>query len=178
MLCFLGIEFSVSPSNALLPIDFGATVSTRSDSLALGIAWSVLNLRATRHSLPSIEFIWFKDLGEDVSGDSSFSQGTRYVGQPVVPWEAPHRLLTIEQRFATLLLYLNEEGLEGGETTFPKYVNAESFDQLRVNPEEGKVRFTFPFLYTLFFSIRYNLTTTVRLLDGKLGCLVLLSASR
>ncbi|CAB9499451.1 Probable prolyl 4-hydroxylase [Seminavis robusta] len=41
-------------------------------------------------------------------------------------------------RFATLLLYLNSEGLEGGETTFPRWSNAESFDQLRVNPQEGK----------------------------------------
>ena len=43
-------------------------------------------------------------------------------------------------RYLTLLLYLNEEGLEGGETSFPRWVNAETFDELRVNPEEGKVR--------------------------------------
>ena len=42
-------------------------------------------------------------------------------------------------RFSTLLLYLNDEGLIGGETTFPRYVNAESFDKLKVKPEEGKV---------------------------------------
>ena len=41
-------------------------------------------------------------------------------------------------RFATLLLYLNDDGLEGGETTFPRYVNAETFDKLKVTPEEGK----------------------------------------
>lgn len=41
-------------------------------------------------------------------------------------------------RFATLLLYLNDEGLVGGETTFPRYVNAETFDKLKIKPEEGK----------------------------------------
>lgn len=41
-------------------------------------------------------------------------------------------------RYATLLLYLNDEGLVGGETTFPRYVNAETFDKLKVTPEEGK----------------------------------------
>lgn len=58
------------------------------------------------------------DGSDPATADNQFSQGTR---------------------FATLLLYLNEDGLEGGETSFPKYVNAESFDQLRVKPEEGKV---------------------------------------
>lgn len=43
-------------------------------------------------------------------------------------------------RFATLLLYLNDEGLVGGETTFPRWVNAEAFDKLKVKPKEGKVR--------------------------------------
>jgi len=41
-------------------------------------------------------------------------------------------------RFATLLLYLNDDGLKGGETTFPRWSNAETFDQLRVKPVEGK----------------------------------------
>jgi prolyl 4-hydroxylase len=40
-------------------------------------------------------------------------------------------------RFATLLLYLNE-GMMGGETTFPRWVNSESGDKLRVKPEIGK----------------------------------------
>jgi prolyl 4-hydroxylase len=40
-------------------------------------------------------------------------------------------------RFATLLLYLNE-GMIGGETSFPRYVNAESFRELKVTPEAGK----------------------------------------
>lgn len=41
-------------------------------------------------------------------------------------------------RFATLLLYLNDEGLVGGETTFPRWVNAETFDKLKIQPKEGK----------------------------------------
>mmetsp|Transcript_31517 Transcript_31517/g.48250 ORF Transcript_31517/g.48250 Transcript_31517/m.48250 type:complete len:238 (-) Transcript_31517:80-793(-) len=40
-------------------------------------------------------------------------------------------------RFATLLLYLND-GMEGGETTFPRWVNAETFHELAVTPEAGK----------------------------------------
>jgi len=40
-------------------------------------------------------------------------------------------------RFATLLLYLNED-MTGGETSFPRWVNAESFDALKVKPEIGK----------------------------------------
>ena len=41
-------------------------------------------------------------------------------------------------RFATLLLYLNEEGLEGGETSFPRWVNAETFHPLKVKPRAGQ----------------------------------------
>lgn len=40
-------------------------------------------------------------------------------------------------RFATLLLYLNE-GMKGGETSFPRWVNAETSDKLYVVPEVGK----------------------------------------
>ena len=40
-------------------------------------------------------------------------------------------------RFATLLLYLNE-GMEGGETSFPRWINAETTDALKVVPEAGK----------------------------------------
>jgi len=40
-------------------------------------------------------------------------------------------------RFATLLLYLNE-GMEGGETSFPRWVNAEHFEELKITPEKGK----------------------------------------
>jgi len=40
-------------------------------------------------------------------------------------------------RFATLLLYLNE-GMKGGETSFPRWVNAETFRELKTVPEIGK----------------------------------------
>jgi prolyl 4-hydroxylase len=40
-------------------------------------------------------------------------------------------------RFATLLLYLNE-GMRGGETSFPRWVNAEHGRKLKVTPEVGK----------------------------------------
>jgi prolyl 4-hydroxylase len=37
-----------------------------------------------------------------------------------------------------LLLYLNDEGLLGGETSFPRWRNAETFHSLKVKPEAGK----------------------------------------
>lgn len=40
-------------------------------------------------------------------------------------------------RFATLLLYLNDD-MEGGETAFPIWINGESSDGLSVKPERGK----------------------------------------
>jgi len=40
-------------------------------------------------------------------------------------------------RFATILFYLNE-GMDGGETSFPRWVNGESFHKLKVAPEAGK----------------------------------------
>jgi len=40
-------------------------------------------------------------------------------------------------RFATLLLYLNE-GMEGGETGFPRWLNAETGKPLMAVPEKGK----------------------------------------
>ena len=40
-------------------------------------------------------------------------------------------------RFSTVLLYLNE-GMVGGETSFPRCANAETFKGLDVKPEKGK----------------------------------------
>ena len=50
------------------------------------------------------------------------------------------KLLTKDQpaRFATLLLYLNDD-LKGGETSFPRWMNAETSAELKVTPESGKV---------------------------------------
>ena len=48
-------------------------------------------------------------------------------------------------RFATLLLYLNE-GMVGGETSFPRWINAETGAQLKVKPEKGKAVLFYSFL--------------------------------
>ena len=40
-------------------------------------------------------------------------------------------------RFATILFYLNE-GMEGGETSFPRWLNAKTSKILKVKPEVGK----------------------------------------
>mmetsp|Transcript_1658 Transcript_1658/g.3152 ORF Transcript_1658/g.3152 Transcript_1658/m.3152 type:complete len:501 (-) Transcript_1658:38-1540(-) len=40
-------------------------------------------------------------------------------------------------RYTTLIMYLNEPE-EGGETTFPRWANAETFQELAVKPETGK----------------------------------------
>jgi prolyl 4-hydroxylase len=40
-------------------------------------------------------------------------------------------------RFSTLLLYLNE-GMTGGETEFPRWVNGETRQGLKVTPKKGK----------------------------------------
>jgi prolyl 4-hydroxylase len=40
-------------------------------------------------------------------------------------------------RFATILFYLNDD-MEGGETSFPRWLNAETGDALKVKPERGK----------------------------------------
>jgi prolyl 4-hydroxylase len=43
-------------------------------------------------------------------------------------------------RFATILFYLNDQddGLVGGETAFPRYINGKTFHELKVKPEAGK----------------------------------------
>lgn len=40
-------------------------------------------------------------------------------------------------RFATMLFYLNDD-MEGGETSFPAWLNAETGSPLMVKPERGK----------------------------------------
>ena len=48
-------------------------------------------------------------------------------------------------RFSTLLLYLNE-GMEGGETEFPRWVNGHTREGLRVTPKRGKAALFYSFL--------------------------------
>lgn len=50
-----------------------------------------------------------------------------------------------EERYATLLLYLNE-GMAGGETCFPRWLNGETSEGLCVKPEKGKAVLFFSFL--------------------------------
>ena len=40
-------------------------------------------------------------------------------------------------RWATLLFYLNDD-MEGGETSFPRWVNSKTAKPLKVVPEKGK----------------------------------------
>ena len=61
-----------------------------------------------------------------------------------VPLDTPHHDFAVPSlaegqpmRFATILFYLNE-GMQGGETSFPKWHNADTGDQLAVKPETGK----------------------------------------
>ena len=50
-----------------------------------------------------------------------------------------------EDRYVTVLLYLND-GMEGGQTSFPRWHNAESGRPLSVRPEKGKAVLFYSFL--------------------------------
>ena len=63
------------------------------------------------------------DVGQQYTPHHDFSIPTAVPGQPM--------------RFATILFYLNE-GMEGGETTFPRWLNSEDPAALKVVPEVGK----------------------------------------
>ena len=64
------------------------------------------------------------DVSQQYTPHHDFSiPNSRAVGQPA--------------RFATVLFYLNDD-MKGGETSFPKWKNAETGDQLLVKPEVGK----------------------------------------
>jgi prolyl 4-hydroxylase len=62
------------------------------------------------------------------------------VGQKYTPhhdFRMPGLVNLQPSRFATILFYLNDD-MEGGETTFPIWLNAETSDALKVKPERGK----------------------------------------
>lgn len=63
------------------------------------------------------------DVGQQYTPHHDFALPSIIEGQPM--------------RFATILLYLNE-GMGGGETAFPRWVNADTGNQLIVKPEIGK----------------------------------------
>jgi prolyl 4-hydroxylase len=63
------------------------------------------------------------------------------VGQQYTPhhdFSMPGMVHLQPSRFATVLFYLNDEDLVGGETSFPKWYNAESTQPLKVQPQKGK----------------------------------------
>ena len=75
-------------------------------------------------------------------------------------------------RFATILFYLNDEGLEGGETSFPRWVNGDTEKILEVKPETGKA--------ILFYNVLPDGNYDERsqhaakpVLKGKLSCIAL-----
>mmetsp|Transcript_14150 Transcript_14150/g.20899 ORF Transcript_14150/g.20899 Transcript_14150/m.20899 type:complete len:599 (-) Transcript_14150:148-1944(-) len=63
------------------------------------------------------------------------------VGQQYTPhhdFTYPHTSTVGQpERFSTLILYLNE-GMRGGETSFPRFQNGHTADKLAVTPETGK----------------------------------------
>jgi prolyl 4-hydroxylase len=63
------------------------------------------------------------DVGQQYTPHHDFSIPSASSGQPM--------------RFATILFYLNE-GMKGGETTFPRWLNSEDPEPLKVVPEVGK----------------------------------------
>lgn len=56
---------------------------------------------------------------------------------PVQDFSVPDLKDGQPSRFATILFYLNE-GMEGGETSFPRWLNGETNEVLKVKPEVGK----------------------------------------
>jgi len=100
-----------------------------------------------------------------------YEVGQKYIGHH--DFRHPH--ISDENRrtrFATLLLYLNE-GMKGGETSFPRWVNAETSDQLKVVPKIGKVCHV-TFVSSNYLLVSSSLFMGTTLFDLPLGCIVLL----
>lgn len=64
-----------------------------------------------------------------------YDVGQKY--EPHYDFMMPAMVRLQPSRFATILFYLNDD-MEGGETSFPLWLNAETRDELRVKPEKGK----------------------------------------
>ena len=63
------------------------------------------------------------EIGQQYTAHHDFTIPSTIAGQPM--------------RFATILFYLNE-GMKGGETTFPRWLNAKDSKPLKVVPQVGK----------------------------------------
>ena len=57
-------------------------------------------------------------------------------------------------RFATLLLYLNEN-MTGGETSFPRWMNADTSEALKVTPKIGQA-----ILFYNYLPVSFNKTVS------------------
>eukprot|EP00542_Grammatophora_oceanica_P003309 CAMPEP_0194057996 /NCGR_PEP_ID=MMETSP0009_2-20130614/64916_1 /TAXON_ID=210454 /ORGANISM="Grammatophora oceanica, Strain CCMP 410" /LENGTH=320 /DNA_ID=CAMNT_0038707963 /DNA_START=195 /DNA_END=1157 /DNA_ORIENTATION=+ len=84
------------------------------------------------------------DESRELENVQSFSEHLQLVHYDVGQEYTPHHDFSIPavvdgqpMRFATILFYLNEPE-KGGETTFPRWLNAETRDRLKVKPEVGK----------------------------------------
>jgi len=81
------------------------------------------DIKHTRTQAEDLQLVHY-DVSEQYTAHHDFSYpSTSKTNQPA--------------RFATILFYLNE-GMRGGETTFPKWVNGETHNKLSVVPEIGK----------------------------------------
>lgn len=89
-----------------------------------------------------------KDISDSINSQHGIAESLQMVHYDVGQEYTPHhdfRYPDVKDayqsaRYATILLYLNE-GMVGGETTFPRFRNGETSDELRVTPEIGKAVF-------------------------------------
>lgn len=89
----------------------------------------------------------------DLNTKASIAEDLQLVHYDVSQQYTPHHDFSIPNsravnqpaRFATVLFYLNDD-MKGGETSFPRWKNAETGDQLKVTPEVGKAILFYSFL--------------------------------